>query len=144
MKLGETSHKRYRILIAILLFGLFLAGAFVGAGFFHWFLHPRPFGAPPKLPPPFSQLDLSKEQERKVLKILDKHHGELEAILQETFPKARKVFDKIDAEVRVILTEEQRNKFDEFKREHKPFPPAGLGPRGRTPGFPPFGPPNNH
>lgn len=141
MNIGETSPRKLRALIALLLFGVFLAGAFAGAGFLHWFVHPRPLGPPGKIPPPFSELDLSKEQERKVIEILDKHHSELEEIIQESFPKARKVFDKIDAEVRVILTTAQRKKFEAFKRNHKPFPPGGRGHHKRPPGFSPFGPP---
>lgn len=143
MKTTETSPKKLRILIALLLFGVFLAGIVVGMGFFFWFTHHRHFGHPPKLPPPFSELNLSKEQEHKVIEILDKHHGELETIVQETFPKARKIFDKIDAEVRFILTTEQRKKLDAFKQKQKlePFSPGGLGPHRPPPDLPGFLPP---
>jgi Spy/CpxP family protein refolding chaperone len=140
MATNKTSPSRIRILTALLLFGVFFAGAVTGAGLFYWLGQPCPFGHPPGLPGPFSELDLSKEQERKVHKIFEKHHPELEAILQETFPKAREVFDKIDADVSVILTAEQRKKLDAFKRKHGPFPPAGIGPHERPPGLPPFGP----
>jgi hypothetical protein len=141
MATNETSPSRIRILAALLLFGVFFAGAVTGAGLYYWLVPVRSFDRPPGLPGPFSELDLSKEQERQVHKIFDKHHPELDAILRETFPKARKVFDKIDADIRVILTTEQRKKLDAFKRKHGPFPPVGIGPHGRPPGLPPFGPP---
>jgi hypothetical protein len=133
---SETSPKKVQLLTALLLVGVFIAGNLTGAALF-WWLAPRPgFGPHAGLPGPFGELGLSKENERNVLKILEKYHPEIEAILHETFPKVRLVFDKIDKEVSVFLTPEQRKKLEEFKKLKPPFPRMGDGPR---PPHPPFG-----
>lgn len=141
MKIDEKSPTKIRIVTALLLFGVFASGVITGAGLFHW-LNPPPFFRPPRgLPGPFSELGLSKEQEEKVVEIFEKHRPKLDAILQQTFPKARKVFDAIDQEVRTVLTAEQKKKFDTIKREKGPFPPIGSEPPFEPHGPPPFGPP---
>lgn len=140
MARSETSPQKVQILTALVLVGVFAAGNITGAGLFWWF-SPAPrfnFNRPsPGLPGPFGELGLSKENERKVLQILEKHHPELEAVLQETFPKARLVFDKIDKEMSVFLTPEQRKKLEQFKQRKPPFPPMGPGPHHPRFGCPP-------
>jgi hypothetical protein len=64
----------------------------------------------------------------------------LEAILHDTFPKARVVFDKIDKELSVFLTPEQQKKLEQFKRRKRPFPPMGFSPHHP----PPIGGPPGH
>jgi hypothetical protein len=134
----ETSPKKVQLLTALLLVGVFAAGNVTGAGLC-WWLAPAPYfpRRPTGMPGPFGELGLSKENERKVIQILEKHRPELEAVLQETFPKARLVFDKIDKEVSVFLTPEQRKKLEQFKQHKPPFPPMGFGPHRSPFGCPP-------
>jgi hypothetical protein len=141
MDINETSPKKVRILIALLLVGVFFAGAVTGAGVLHWLVRPPVFGPSSYLPGPFADLGLSKDQETKVLKVFDKHRPELDAILHETFPKARKVFDAIDNDMRVFLTAEQQKKLNQVRKRIESFPPMGAGPIKGPHGSPPFGPP---
>src|SRR5512133_3749830 len=104
--------------IAVLL-GVFVAGAVTGAQLYRWGERSSLPFPPPRMPPPmrFRALGLSAEQERQVDAIMRKHHPEVEAVLREGFPRLRAIHDRIDAEIRPLLTEEQRLKFDSMKSE---------------------------
>jgi Spy/CpxP family protein refolding chaperone len=132
-----------RLLTALLLVATFASGTVTGAALTLW-VRPEPHG-PPGPPPfgplPLDELGLSPEQEQRADVIFERHRPELDAILQEGFPKVRKVNDQIESEIREILTPEQRTRLDELKARR---PPPRHHHRGGPPGpggpFPP-GPP---
>jgi Spy/CpxP family protein refolding chaperone len=130
----NTSVSGIRAMTALVIVGTFLAGAITGAGVYHW-VAPH-HGRPPHGPggPPFGELDLSDEQDAKLHSIMEAHRPELEAVLRETFPKVRAVHEKIDREVRAILTPPQQKRFDRWKADHPDT--------GRPPDGPGFGPPH--
>ena len=134
---NSTSPRTIRLLTAILLVGMFAAGVVTGGGLSWWLTAPPQFPHPPRFLGPFSELGLSKQQELKVQRIIEKHRPELEAILHETSPKVRVVFDAIDKEVRALLSPEQQKKLDQIKAR-LPFPPPGLPRSGPPSGGPPF------
>jgi len=149
----ESTPRKIRVMSALLLIGTFAAGAVTGAGILR-FLGPPPGpphhgrGRPPMFAPlPLEELELSAEQKTKIREILERHRPELEAILQESFPKVRAINDKVEKEVRGVLTAEQQKELDELKRRRPPPPPPGApppppGPGGfRPPGAPPPPPP---
>ncbi|HET9954486.1 MAG TPA: hypothetical protein VFQ61_08275 [Polyangiaceae bacterium] len=126
---------RSKVAAAALLLGIFVAGAFTGVAIYRWarhddlhHLHPRPHPDFPKMLA--DNLDLSPAQEQQVREVFDRHRPELDAVFRETFPRVRAVQDSIDAEVRPLLNESQRQRFDEFKaRANKgPFPPGPFHP----------------
>lgn len=116
----ETNKQSLRLrlsAIAVLL-GVFVAGAVTGAQLYRWGERSNmPAPLPPRMFPPMRihSLGLSAEQERQVDAIMRKHHPEVEAVLREGFPRLRAIHDQIDAEIRPLLTEEQRRKFDAMK-----------------------------
>jgi hypothetical protein len=139
----EREPRKVRVLVLLVLLGTFAVGAVAGAGVSRWlavraFPPPPP---PPMLPIPVHELDLTPEQHDKLRVIVDRHRPELEAILRETFPKARAINEQIEKEVREILTEPQRKKLDEIKLRRPPPPPppppGGFPPGPPPPGFPP-------
>lgn len=148
----ESNPRKIRLLSALLLVATFAAGAVTGAGILR-FLGPPPGpphhgpGAPPMFAPlPLEELELSADQKTKIRAILERHRPELEAILQESFPKVRAVNDKVEKEVRDVLSEEQQKELDELKRRRPPPPrPGGPPPPPGGPPPPPgpegFGPP---
>jgi Spy/CpxP family protein refolding chaperone len=143
-----------------LLLAIFAAGAFSGAGMYRWASHaqeprhPHPERGPGMI---HRELGLSADQEKRVEAIMQKYRPELEAVIRETFPRVKAVHEKMDAEIRTILTDEQRQKFDEMqsRRPQEPRPgmdvPGGPGMDGPPPGGPPpfmppqlrFGPPGD-
>jgi hypothetical protein len=154
MSTNEKSPQMIRLLTALLLVGVFAAGTVTGAGLFRWVAFPPPFPHLKHGPPgmvgtlgPYSDLGLSDEQARKVRGILDAHRPELEAIMQETFPKLQVVLDGTDKEVGALLSPEQQAKLDQRKarwtHHRKAGPPGMPFPPGPPPGGPmlPFPPP---
>jgi len=142
MAANERGPRQIALLTALLLLGTFAAGIALGAGLCRWLsappLPPR-HGPPPQGPPlpgPFGELGLAPEQERRAREIADRHRPELEAIIRETFPRVRAVNDKMEQELRTILTPEQQLRLDELKAQ-LPLPgvPGGPPPPG-LPGFP--------
>jgi Spy/CpxP family protein refolding chaperone len=121
---------------ALVIVGTFMAGAVAGAGVYHWV---GPHHAHPPHGPggPFGDLHLNADQQTKFDSIMDAHRPELEAVLRETFPKVRAVHEKIDREVRAILTPEQQQRFDRWKADH---PDTGRPPMPGGPHEPGFGP----
>jgi Spy/CpxP family protein refolding chaperone len=139
MEPSDASPRTVRLLTAILLVATFAAGTVTGVGVCKWIAPPH---APPPPPPmaggplPFEQLDLSPEQQEKVHAILERHRPELEAVLRESFPRVRAINEKIEREVREVLTAEQQKRLEEIKARRPPPPP------GAPPGPPgPWGPP---
>jgi Spy/CpxP family protein refolding chaperone len=148
MATNERSPRQIRLLTALLLFGTFLFGAVAGAGFSRWMQPPRPHGPwrPPFLPGPPGALQLTPAQEEKTKEITDRYRPQLEAIVRENFPKLQAVNERMEKELREILTPEQRQRLDELKAHRPPMPPPGEmppGPHGERPpggGLPPWPP----
>jgi hypothetical protein len=122
-----------------LLLGIFVAGAVSGAGICHWaVLDHGPMGHPPHGGPlsMHRDLDLTEAQAMQIEAIMSKYRPELDAVIRETFPRVKAVHEKIDREIRPLLNDEQRRRFDEMK-SHRPGP--GMGPPDLG-GPPPYGP----
>jgi len=132
------SPRSIRLLTALLLVATFAFGSVTGVALTLWvrsdFPHHRGHwpGPPPFGPLPLDELDLSPEQRQRAEAIFERHRPELDAILQEGFPKVRRVNDQIESEIRELLTPEQRTRLDELKARR---PPPRHGPHG-----PPGGP----
>ena len=138
--MARSEATQLRLTTAVVILGVFLAGAAMGAGVYHWARPHRPPPPPPGLP--LRELDLTPAQEEKVREITERHHGELEGVMRETFPRVRAINEQIEREVRAILTPEQQKRLDELKARRPPPPPGGPGgPGGPPPGEPPPGPP---
>jgi hypothetical protein len=98
---------------------------------------PHP-GGPPRggLPPDLREgLNLTPDQEERIMDVLDRNRPRTDAVLDEFVPRLRAVTDSVRAEIREILSSEQRELFD--RRQ-----PRLLGEEGRPPfpGGPPPGP----
>lgn len=109
---------RPRLAAIALLLGVFVAGAVTGIQLYRWGeRNSMALPPPPRMPPRMRlhTLGLSTEQQRKIDAIMNKHHPDIEAVLREGFPRLRAIHDRIDAEIRPILNEEQRIKFDSMK-----------------------------
>ena len=88
------------------------------------------------LPPFYERLGLSEQQRNQIQEIFDSSRRRTDSILQSTFPRIRAITDSVRAEIRNVLTEEQREQLDRelesrFRRMRE------LGPRApgrRQPG----------
>lgn len=153
--LPDASPRRIRALSAVVLVVTFLAGGVTGAGLHRWLARPPPpppFGpgrpnAGPPMPPFVRELGLTREQQAKTREILDRYEPRIAEVMRETFPRMKAITDSMEEELRQLLTEEQRRKFDEIRAQRPPGPPPmGRPPPGAPPPFggppPPFdGPP---
>ena len=61
-------------------------------------------------------LGLNDEQRQQVNKILEETRNEVRKLRQETQPKFQVIQEASQARIRAILSEEQRQKYDEFRR----------------------------
>ena len=132
-----------RLRAFVLLAGMFVVGAFAGAGLVRFLGRPN---LPPPRPPGmelFARLGLTPDQEAKTRAIIEKHRPELDAIVQETMPRVRAVQDVIDRELAAVLTPDQQRRLEELKRHlpppgrHGPGMGPGMGPPPGPPGMPP-------
>jgi Spy/CpxP family protein refolding chaperone len=141
-----------RLATALVLLGIFALGALLGAGLMRWASPPPgPMGPPPVGPWDLERLDLSAEQREAAQAVFERHRPQLDEVLHGTFPRVRAIGERIEAEVRELLTPEQQARFDARRQSrehalpppghfpHRPGPPAGARP-GARPG-PPFAPP---
>jgi Spy/CpxP family protein refolding chaperone len=131
MSAAERAPRRVQLLTALVILATFVAGAATGMGVARWARPPHPPPPPPAGLPPLRELDLSPEQDERARQIAERHREELEGILRETFPRVRAVHEKIEAEVRGILTPEQQRRLDEIKARRPPprgGPPPHLPP----------------
>jgi Spy/CpxP family protein refolding chaperone len=137
---NERTPRQVRLMTVLLLFGTFVLGAVAGAGLTRWTHQPPPHRHAPFLPGPPGGLALTPEQEAKARAITDRYRPELEAVWRESMPKVSAINEKMEQELRHVLTPEQQKRLDELKA-HRPPPPPG-GPTG--PGAPPphNGPPH--
>ncbi len=88
------------------------------------------------LPPFLQALDLTPAQRDTIRTILRRGRPRMDRIVRESMPRLRAVTDSVRAEIRSILTSEQRAVFDSIA---PPDMPMGPGPGGPFGGRPPFG-----
>ncbi len=171
---ADPNGRRLHLWTVLVLLAVFAAGAATGAGL-ATALRPAPpappgqgprHGRPPApdgMPPFVSELGLDAGQQARVRAIVDAHRAELEAAVRETFPRIRAVQEKVETEIRAVLTPEQATRLDAI-RSRRPPPPAPGGPgmrpgpgpgtegpphppgvdgRGPPPGLPPAPPPGS-
>jgi hypothetical protein len=131
---------RIHVMSGIVVLGTFIAGALAGAGIERSlqrrelpgsvFIHGRS-------PDPkedvhfmvFPGLSLSPDQQKKIERIVTGYRPQFEAILRESFPRVRAVQERMNAEIRAVLTLEQRKQFDEDQRV---LPGFGFGLQGHS------------
>lgn len=83
-----------------------------------------------------SELDLTREQRRQIRQIMERHREENRQLSRALFEKCgddlRDLRARVDNEIRVVLTEQQANRFHELmeKRGNR-FPLGAPGPRFR-------------
>lgn len=138
---AERTPRQIRLLTALLLFVTFVLGMVAGVGLSQWVRLPPPLPPPPApfLPGPPGALKLTPAQEARAREITERYRPQLEAILREGFPKMKAVNEKMEAELREILSPEQRKLLDEIKARRPPPPfggPMHGGPM-QGPGEPP-------
>ena len=139
----DTTVWRIHVLSGLLLLGTFLAGGAAGVGLAYALRapgHPRP-PEPPPFPRQFQELGLSAAQQQQAEAIFARHRPELDAVLQESYPKVRAINERMEAELRAILTPEQAQRLDALKARRPPHPPHGadFGRGPPEPGPPPPG-----
>lgn len=139
----NRSKKNMYLLSAGVLAITFILGSFTGAGIMATFSPyslghhppPRPGGGHMFHPLPLRDLDLSAQQEKKVMQIMDKNRPHLDKIFEEMFPKLQKKTNDIEKEIREILTAKQKKVFDKMvKRRNKQIKHR----RNNKPPKPPF------
>lgn len=146
--------KKLPLMSLVIVVVTFVAGVGTGAGLHASFGGGKPHRPPPglkgphpgKLPPHLEQLDLSAEQRTQLEALVKKFHPRFEALFQESAPRMKVLRDEMDAELLPLLTDAQRAKFEELKKQRpdkRGFgPPPGPPPGGDRPPPPPDdGPP---
>jgi hypothetical protein len=142
---AESDPRRLHLWTALVLVAVFLAGGVTGAGLV-WTARPhdpRPAGPRPRLeglPGPIAELGLTPDQAARARAIFESHRAELQAAIEESFPRVRAVQDRVDAELRALLTPEQAARFDELRKRRPPLRLPGFD--GPPPRGPPQGPPD--
>ena len=144
MPTADPTPRTIHLLSAVIVLAAFLAGAAAGVGFYRWAGPERrpgpPRGAPSPLPPHLAGLGLSAEQAAQAERIVERHRPALDAVLRESYPRMQAIVGQMHAEVRAILTPEQRRRFDDLVSRAPPWAGPG-GPAPGPPGMPPPGPP---
>ncbi|HTJ44378.1 MAG TPA: hypothetical protein VL463_19880 [Kofleriaceae bacterium] len=136
------SPQRARLLGAIVLAGMFAAGAVFGVGLAKWSAPParddrRP--PPPGMgPPPASEvmireLALDDAQIETLRSIERSHKGELDAIVRDTVPRVKAVLDQIEEELRPHLRPDQIRRLEDWRKRRPPPPMPGMPPPGMPP-----------
>jgi hypothetical protein len=133
-------------LAALLLLLAALAGVMVGVALDRRVLLPHAFGGPGghherlgRPPAAFldriaRELELSPDQRVRVDSILERSHREICAVKGEVQPRLDSLFTRMRREMDLVLTPEQRNKAEKFRKKH--HPPDGPGPGGPGECFP--------
>lgn len=83
-----------------------------------------------------SELDLTREQRRQVRQIMERHREENRQLSRAMFEKCgedlRSLRGRVDSEIRVVLTEQQTQRFrDLMEKRGNRFPLGAPGPRFR-------------
>jgi Spy/CpxP family protein refolding chaperone len=83
-----------------------------------------------------SELDLTREQRRQVRQIMERHRNENRELTRAMFEKCgedlRTLRDRVDGEIRVVLTDQQAKRFHELiEKRRDRFPLGAPGPRFR-------------
>ncbi|MBU1070166.1 hypothetical protein KKD52_05835 [Myxococcota bacterium] len=141
------SARRLQWISGLLLVLLYALGLGTGVGLTRWLTGAGPGrhepGGPhgPHGPPPngqlIDQLNLTPEQDRQVRAIYERYNPELEKILEENFPRIRAVQEKVEKEIRALLTEAQQQRLDAAKSHRRPGPSMRQGPLDIPPPPPP-------
>jgi hypothetical protein len=138
---------RVRILGALMLVGVFAAGAVFGAGLSRWSHPDQPPGPPPRRPPGgpipamIHELRLDPEQIEALEQIHLAHRGKLDAIARETIPRVRAVLDAIEHELEPRLRPDQLELLEAWRKRRPPPALPGMGRPLHPPPHPPLGPP---
>jgi hypothetical protein len=132
MQPGDTLPRKVRLVTALLLGGMFAAGAFTSAGIYHLALPPRPL---PPFPQFVEELRLSPDQASRAREIGERHRAQLEAIFREIQPRVSGVQEQMEGELRTVLDDQQRRRLDEFqaRRRQLGVHPPGMEPRPQEP-----------
>jgi hypothetical protein len=143
---SDVAARRIHLLSGLLLLGTFLAGALAATGVvfaLHGHGHPRPPEGRPPLPRQFQELGLSASQQLQAEAIFERHRPELDAVLQESYPRIRAVNERMESELRSILTPEQVQQLERLEARRPPGSgfPGGRPGAGPPPPPPPGGPP---
>lgn len=154
MSTGDAETRRIQITTALVLGGVFLAGAVAGAGIHAaWappasaFGRPPPRGPPPPggpdrlLPPWAGELHLTAAQLERARPLFQSHRIEVERLIASHAPRMKALHDALDEKLMPLLDEAQRTQLRALRsRMPPPGGPGGPGPRGPH-GGPPGGPP---
>lgn len=138
MEPADTSPRRVHLASGLIVLATFLAGAGAGAGLYASFARPHgpPLAVGPThgpmagMPYVFRELGLDDAQTQKARALFDAHRAELEKVATDTFPRVRAIQDKMDEELRGILTPEQVKKLEEHRKQRPAGPPWMGGGRG--------------
>lgn len=91
-----------------------------------------------ELPPGFGGLDLTPEQRERIQDIFRASRPRTDSVLRASLPRLEAIHDSVRAEIRALLTPEQRRRFDEMGSRGQ----RGFRNRSGFPGGPP-GPPRD-
>ena len=131
--MSKTEIPRHvRLWAAVVLIAVFVIGAACGAAVWHALARPN---HPPPMrmgPIPLHELALTPDQKEKAHAIFETYRPEIDAVLEEGFPKVRAVIDKVDKDLMEILSDEQKKRFEEI-RSKRPEGPGGMHSRGMPP-----------
>lgn len=117
-----NSKKPASVLAVSVLAATFLLGGITGMGVAWWTRDKVPHARPPG-PLPLEELDLTDAQETKVREIFKRYHPEFDAIFRSTFPRVKAINERLEAEVRQVLDDQQRKQLDALKGKRPAFPP---------------------
>ena len=132
--------KRWQALLALA--GLFVLGVVSGSLGAHLY-YARALDRPPGPPPFFGgrmgprlerHLELTPEQGEQLRAILDETRREAEALRRELGPRMREVMQRSEERIREMLTPEQRQRFEELRRQHRRRSERFFGGPGERPG----------
>jgi Spy/CpxP family protein refolding chaperone len=131
---GPVSPRRVWVLAAVALLLTFVAGSLAGAAWERYHHRPerrhegggrgsRHFGEMLK-----RRYGLSDAQATRIEAIVQRRQPRVDSLMSTVQPQVRAAFDSTSAEIRVLLTPEQRVKFDRDqerrRREHRRPPPG--------------------
>jgi Spy/CpxP family protein refolding chaperone len=84
------------------------------------------------LPPMFEQLDLTPDQQARILAIMEEGRPRTDRVLYQMLPRLRAVTDSIRSEIRSVLTSDQLTRMDSLmERMHRKHGPMHRRMRGR-------------